>query len=308
MFDAIARILGKVLYFIYNTIGFHNYGLSLIMFTVLIKCALLPLTVKQIKSTQQMQELQPELERLQKRYKNDKEKLNEETMKLYQEKGVNPAGGCLPMLVQLPIIFSLFYTIRRPLTYMLGWTKEAIGSVVISIMNLRPEFFQGKQFTFIDKFEDIKTDPLAVAELFERNPYYEINVIDAMNKIPNVAQEGMEKISLDFLGIINLGVKPSYDFNVIAQNPSVYIMALVMVVIAVGTTFLSTWLSMRSTSQSSIAQANQTGKSMMYVGPLMTLLISFQTPLGLSLYWTVSNVFQIAQQLFIEKYVRNKKE
>ena len=106
MFDAIARILGKVLYFIYNTIGFHNYGLSLIMFTVLIKCALLPLTVKQIKSTQQMQELQPELERLQKRYKNDKEKLNEETMKLYQEKGVNPAGGCLPMLVQLPIIFS----------------------------------------------------------------------------------------------------------------------------------------------------------------------------------------------------------
>lgn len=308
MFDAIARILGKVLYFIYNTIGFHNYGLSLIMFTVLIKCALLPLTVKQIKSTQQMQELQPELERLQKRYKNDKEKLNEETMKLYQEKGVNPAGGCLPMLVQLPIIFSLFYTIRRPLTYMLGWTKEAIGSVVISIMNLRPEFFQGKQFTFIDKFEDIKTDPLAVAELFEKNPYYEINVIDAMNKIPNVAQEGMEKISLDFLGIINLGVKPSYDFNVIAQNPSVYIMALVMVVIAVGTTFLSTWLSMRSTSQSSNAQANQTGKSMMYVGPLMTLLISFQTPLGLSLYWTVSNVFQIAQQLFIEKYVRNKKE
>ncbi len=308
MFDAIARILGKVLYFIYNTIGFHNYGLSLIMFTVLIKCALLPLTVKQIKSTQQMQELQPELERLQKRYKNGKEKLNEETMKLYQEKGVNPAGGCLPMLVQLPIIFSLFYTIRRPLTYMLGWTKEAIGSVVISIMNLRPEFFQGKQFTFIDKFEDIKTDPLAVAELFERNPYYEINVIDAMNKIPNVAQEGMEKISLDFLGIINLGVKPSYDFNVIAQNPSVYIMALVMVVIAVGTTFLSTWLSMRSTSQSSNAQANQTGKSMMYVGPLMTLLISFQTPLGLSLYWTVSNVFQIAQQLFIEKYVRNKKE
>ena len=308
MFDAIARILGKVLYFIYNTIGFHNYGLSLIMFTVLIKCALLPLTVKQIKSTQQMQELQPELERLQKRYKNDKEKLNEETMKLYQEKGVNPAGGCLPMLVQLPIIFSLFYTIRRPLTYMLGWTKEALGSVVIRIKNLRTDFFQGKQFTFIDKFEDIKTDPLAVAELFERNPYYEINVIDAMNKIPNVAQEGMEKISLDFLGIINLGVKPSYDFNVIAQNPSVYIMALVMVVIAVGTTFLSTWLSMRSTSQSSNAQANQTGKSMMYVGPLMTLLISFQTPLGLSLYWTVSNVFQIAQQLFIEKYVRNKKE
>ncbi len=308
MFDAIAKILGKVLYFIYNTIGFNNYGLSLILFTVLIKCALLPLTVKQIKSTQQMQEIQPEIERIQKRYKNDKEKLNEETMKLYKDKGINPAGGCLPMLFQLPIIFSLFYTIRRPLTYMLGWTKEAIGSAVIKIMEIKPDFFQGNQFTFLDKFEGVKGDPLAVVELFQRNPYYEINVVDAINTIPNVAQEGMEKISLDFLGIINLGVKPTYDFNVIAQNPSIYIMALVMVAIAVGTTFLSTWLTMKGTNQSSSAQANPTSKSMMYVGPLMTLLISFQTPLGLSLYWTVSNVFQIVQQVFIEKYVREKKE
>ncbi|MDD4297835.1 MAG: membrane protein insertase YidC, partial [Ruminiclostridium sp.] len=102
MFDFIAKLLGPVLHFIYETIAFHNYGLSLIFFTVLIKAALLPLTIKQLKSTAKMQEIQPEVTKLQQRYKNDKEKLNQETMKLYQDKGVNPMGGCLPMLVQLP--------------------------------------------------------------------------------------------------------------------------------------------------------------------------------------------------------------
>lgn len=308
MFDAIAKVLGQLLYLIYKTIAFQNYGVSLILFTFIVKLALLPLTIKQIKSTQKMHEIQPELDRLQKRYKNDREKLNQEMMKLYQEKGVNPAGGCLPMLAQLPIIFALFHTIRKPLTYMLGWTKEAIGNVIIRIMDVKPEFFQASQYPFINQFESVKSDPVAVASLFERNTYFEINIIDALNTIPNLVAEGMEKISLNFLGIFNLGVKPTYDFSTIAQNPGLYVPALIMVAIAVVTTFLTTKLSMNQMSQSSNSQVNQTNKTMMYFGPLMTLLISFQAPLGLSLYWTVSNLFQMAQQFFIEKHVYKKKE
>jgi len=79
MFNFIAKILGQLLYLIYNTIAFHNYGISLILFTVIIKLALLPLTIKQLKSTQKMQEIQPELQKIQQRYKNDNEKLNQET-------------------------------------------------------------------------------------------------------------------------------------------------------------------------------------------------------------------------------------
>ena len=93
MFDAIARVLGRLLYIIYKTIAFQNYGVSLILFTIIVKLALLPLSIKQIKSSQKMQEIQPEIDRIQKRYKNDREKLNQELMKLYQEKGVNPASG-----------------------------------------------------------------------------------------------------------------------------------------------------------------------------------------------------------------------
>lgn len=308
MFDAIAKILGKLLYLIYKTIAFQNYGVSLILFTFIVKLALLPLTIKQIRSTQLMQEIQPEIDRIQKRYKNDKEKLNQELMKLYQEKGVNPAGGCLPLLVQFPIIIALYYTIRKPLTYMLGWTKEFIGNVIIKIMEIQPGFFQGTQYSFINQFESIKSDPVAVANLFERNPYSEINIVDALNTVPNLVEEGMERISLNFLGIFNLGVKPTYDLSLITQNPGLYIPALVMVLFAVATTFLSTKMSMNQMSQKSNSQINQTNKTMMYFGPIMTLFIGFQAPLGLSLYWTVSNLFQMAQQFFLERNVYNKKE
>lgn len=308
MLNAIASVLGRLLYLIYNTIAFRNYGVSLILFTIIIKLALLPLTVKQIKSTQKIQEIQPELDRIQKRYKNDKDKLNQEVVKLYQEKGVNPAAGCLPLFIQFPIIIALYITIRRPLTYMLGWSREVIGNIIIKIMNLKPDFFTGTQYSFIDQFESVKSDPAAVARLFERNPYSEINIIDAINTIPNLIEEGMESISLNFLGIFNLGIKPTYDFNIIAQNPGVYIPALIMVILAVVTTFLSTKLSMNQLNQSSNAQINQTNNTMLYFGPIMTLIIGFQAPLGLSLYWTVGNLFQIAQQFFLNKYVYKRKE
>lgn len=309
MFDFIAKILGQLLYFIYNTIAFHNYGLSLVLFTIIVKLALLPLTLKQLKSTQRMQEIQPELQKIQQRYKNDKEKLNQEMMKLYQEKGVSPFGGCLPMLVQLPILFALFYVIRRPLTYMFGWTKEILGNTIIKIMSTNPGAFPAARFPFLDQFAGVQGDPVAVATLFEKNPYFEVNIIDAINKIPSLVQEGTEMINLTFLKIFNLGIVPTYDLKVIGENPGVYIPALVLVLLTVATTFISTKMSMAKTMQNnSNPQMSQTNKSMMYIGPVMTLLISFQAPLGLSLYWLLSNLVQMAQQYFTDKYMLKKKE
>ncbi|NLN64617.1 MAG: membrane protein insertase YidC [Clostridiaceae bacterium] len=310
MFDLIAKVLGQLLYIIYNTIAFRNYGLSLVLFTILIKLALLPLTIKQLKSTAKMQEIQPELQKIQQRYKNDKEKLNQEMMKLYQEKGVNPAGGCLPMLFQLPILFALFYVIRKPLTYMFGWTKEMLGNVITKVMAINPNFFSSDSFPFLDQFEGIKGDPVAVAELFQKNHYFEINVVDAVNTIPKLVEDGTEMINLTFMKIFNLGVVPTYNFQVIKENPGVYIPALILVLITVGTTFLSTKLSMAKSMQNQDANQKMasTNKTMMYFGPLMTLFISFQAPLGLSFYWLLSNLVQIAQQFFTDKYMHNKKE
>lgn len=111
----IAVPLGYLLTFIYKLVG--NYGISLIILTVLVKLLLYPLYFKQIKSTASMSSLQPKMKAIQEKYKNDKEKMNEEMAKFYKEENFNPMGGCLPMLIQVPIIMGLFTLLRNPMRY-----------------------------------------------------------------------------------------------------------------------------------------------------------------------------------------------
>lgn len=111
----VAKPLGYLLTWIYTLVG--NYGVSLIILTVLVKCCLYPLYVKQIKSTAGMQSVQPKIKDIQTIYANDKEKMNEELSKLYSEEHFNPMGGCLPMIIQFPIIMGLFALLRNPMNY-----------------------------------------------------------------------------------------------------------------------------------------------------------------------------------------------
>ena len=104
-------IFEKVLMAIYGMTG--NFGLSIIIITILIKIVLLPLTLKQDKSMKEMKNLQPKIDALREKYGNDKQLLNQKTMELYKEHNVNPAGGCLPLLVQLPILWALFGVLRK---------------------------------------------------------------------------------------------------------------------------------------------------------------------------------------------------
>lgn len=106
LWDALAQVMEYILRFFYGLTG--NYGVSIILLTLLIRLILYPLIHKQNVSTRAMQELQPELKKLQEKYKNEPQKLNEEMMKLYREKGVSPFGGCLPLIVQLPILYVLY--------------------------------------------------------------------------------------------------------------------------------------------------------------------------------------------------------
>jgi len=102
----IEKFLFDVLQLLYGVV--HDYGFAIILLTVAIRVLLLPLTVKQTKSMYELQRIQPKIKELQEKYKNNKEKLQEETLKFYQENKVNPFGGCLPMLLQMPIFFALF--------------------------------------------------------------------------------------------------------------------------------------------------------------------------------------------------------
>ena len=112
----IAKPIGYLLALIYRLVG--NYGISLIILTVIVKLVLYPLYAKQIKSTANMSDMSEKAKEIQRRYANDKEKMNEEMQKLYAETGFNPMSGCLPMLIQFPIIMGLFALLRNPMKYM----------------------------------------------------------------------------------------------------------------------------------------------------------------------------------------------
>ena len=122
----IASLFGIALKAIYGVIG--NYGLSIIVFTIIVKLILMPLTVKQTKSTFAMSEINPKVKEIQAKYKNKPEKQNEEISKLYKESGINPLSGCLPILIQMPILMGLFYVFKDPVTHGVFASKAAMAA------------------------------------------------------------------------------------------------------------------------------------------------------------------------------------
>jgi YidC/Oxa1 family membrane protein insertase len=136
MWDAIREFLGTIIAFFYSLIP--NVGVAIILLTIAIGIVMFPLTLKQTRSMKAMQEIQPELKRLQKDLKHDKQALQEATMALYREKGVNPAAGCLPLILQMPVWFALFQVLRQlavnvyHMTYHLG-NLPGIGSTSINM-------------------------------------------------------------------------------------------------------------------------------------------------------------------------------
>lgn len=112
MLDVIARPLGALLKLIFDVLG--DYGYAIVVFTILMKILLLPINIKQTASTKKMNEINPKMKEIQAKYKNDKEKMNQKLMELYKENNYNPASGCLPALIQLPVIIALFRVLQQP--------------------------------------------------------------------------------------------------------------------------------------------------------------------------------------------------
>jgi YidC/Oxa1 family membrane protein insertase len=112
---ALVSFLSQAIQFFYEVtvrLGVPSYGLAIVVFTVAVKAALLPLTLRQLKALQKIQHLQPKVQEIQKRYKSNPQKAQQEIMRLYQAHGANPLGGCLPLLIQLPILYALFMALR----------------------------------------------------------------------------------------------------------------------------------------------------------------------------------------------------
>jgi YidC/Oxa1 family membrane protein insertase len=289
--DFIAYPLGQFLYFIYNTMAFHNYGFAIIIFTVIIKLVLLPLTVKQYKSTAKMQEIQPEIQELQRKYKNNKETLNQELMLLYQKHKINPAGGCLPLLVQLPILFSLYWVIMQPLKFMLKIPVDKINEL-------------GKVLGIIKDSVIVRDVEIQIIKLFDAGKVGQLLSPDFIERIKDIGR------GFHFLGI-DLSQKATYNPSLLfGPEKWTYLPLLLFPIVGVITTYISSKMSMPPSNQAQKGDNPAAGmtNSMMYVGPIMTLIFSFQLPAGVVLYWIAGYIFQIFQQLYINKYVMKRKE
>jgi len=156
LFEPIVHFLQTVLDFFYHVTslaGLENYGLAIILMTIVIKMLLYPLTVKQVRSMKGMQEIQPEMKRLQTKYKNNPQMLQQEMGKLYKEAGVNPLAGCLPLFAQMPILMGMFYALRDlsyagdPNFLWMATLSDPDPYYVLPVLSALTTFIQQKQTT-----------------------------------------------------------------------------------------------------------------------------------------------------------------
>ena len=272
MFQFIANIFGYLLEWLYNGIG-QNYGIALILFTIILRIILLPLTIKQQKSMKKTTELQGKMQEIQFKYKNNPELMNKEIMDLYKRENLSPFSGCISSIVQILIILSVFYLVSRPLTYM-----KKIDPGIIE--NYRNE---------ISAENDGKI-----------SNYYEIEIIQK-----KAAQDENIKVNMDFLGL-DLSKVPSQNMTDI----KVYIIPILYVISSIFSIKMTTGKTNKKeqngSSQPDMTQ--QMNKSMSYMMPIMAVSIAFVAPLGLALYWLISNILMILERIVINKYVDSKEQ
>lgn len=269
MFEFIAGIFGYLLYGIYKIVG--NYGAAIIIFTVLTKLLLLPLTIKQQKSLELNKKMQPILQELQIKYKDNPQKMTEEYQKIMQDNKFNPFSGCLITLIQIPILFGLLFAVGKPLTNIIKMPEEEIKQEVMALI---PENYNGTYEEFI-----------------EQNRYIELEII-----------KQKDLLKLDFLGI-NLGDVASQDKN----NIVLYILPILTAfftwisVYAINGNKLKEKQVMKDAEGNEIEMPNMQFMNLMM--PILSGYIAYIVPQGLALYWFMSSVLQIAIHLVVKKFV-----
>ncbi len=296
----ITRPLGFIINFIYGFV--QNYGWSIILFTVIIKMILLPLNVRSQKAMKKQQKIQPYIAELQKKYANDKEKLQTEMMKLYRENNVSMTGGCLPLLIQFPILIGFYQVIRRPITYLAGVTDWKLPEVVDKVTTLK-ETVMAQFPNLIGNLSNYSV------ENFEKNG--QIELASWASKV-NGAEDPWA-INFNFFGL-DLAEVPSKAIGALNSffNGQAFEMGILLLLAIPVLAVFTSWLSMKITQMQQTkgqenTQANEMSKSMNLMMPLMTGFFTFTLPSGLGVYWIVSNIAQIAQQVILNR-IFDKKE
>lgn len=293
-----ANLFGYLLNIIYSLIG--NYGWAIIVFSIVIKLVMLPLSIKQQKTLKKNNKIQAKMKEIQFKYKNDPEKLNQATMQLYKDENVSPFSGCLSGIIQIVLLISIFYLVRSPLTHM----KKVDADIV------------NKYYTVLQE-----------EKLATGSGYPEIEIIREVETLKTLENDKIDKeelkqleTNMEFLGL-DLGQIPSKN----TSDWRVFIIPILYVAIS----FLSMKLTLgaqNTTKQEENKVFNedgskaevvkeedgdmqdimaQTNKNMSMMFPIMYLAVAIIAPLGLALYWLVNSILMTGERLLLNKLIKD---
>ena len=272
----------------------NNYGLALILFSLIVKLVLLPMSVKSKKSMLKMSRLSPQVKALEAKYGDDKQKYQLAVQQMYKEEGVSMGGGCLWSFIPLLILLPLYYVIREPITYMMH-NSRSISEAIVAFLQ-------------------------ASGENLGKNAYYAQlaaagHIGDYMEELKSLAvtaNANLQAMNFQFLGI-DLAAIPTFRFWDCEGWSEIGL--FLIPVVSAGLQAVSMWISQKMNNQvatnadgeqdaEAAKTANQTNMTMMLMMPLMSLWIGFSMPAAISIYWIAQAVFGAVQDYFLTKHYR----
>ena len=269
-------IFGFLLRALYQWVG--NYGLALILLTLIARILMLPMSVKQQKSTAKMQRLQSKVRKIQQQYAGDQKKIQEETQALYSREGTNPMSmGCLPLVLQLPVIYGLIGAIYHPLQYVLDIPAaqiEALKTALSSVVEVTTKNSRTVELLIIEHIKELA------------------------GSVPEAVYEKISSFDFKFLGI-SLGQVPNI------KHPDV--LWLVPILSFLSQMASSIVMYMRQKEQNPEMSKNPSMGCMTFGMPLFSLYFTFQFPVGIGVYWITSSVIAFVQMLALNQIFSPKK-
>ena len=310
-----AWVLGKLLDFIYNLLangdGIANLGLCIIIFTVIVKLIIFPLTFHQQQSSKINMALQPEIQKIQKKYKDKKDqdsmlKQQQEMRALYDKYGTSATGGCLPMLIQLPVIYALYRVIQNIPAYV-GQIKDMYTPIAESIISGKGDKAQQFLIQFVDE-NSVSGASYAINKFQKLAEVGVDNIIDVLSNFGvshlnilldslNLTKDAALVNNVDKIDQINsfiLGIN-------ISEAPGYKISAALLIPILAGV-FQYLQMKVSGTQTQGDATTNSMMKSMTVTMPLMSFFICITLPVGIGIYWTMGSVISMVTQLIINVY------
>lgn len=287
----LANLFGYLLNFLYTWL--QNYGWAIILFSVILQVVLLPLSIKQQKSLKKSAKIQQEMQKLQVKYKNNPELLNQEVMGLYKKEKVSPFSGCLSSIIQLILFLSVFYLVSRPLTYM----KKVDPAILENYQQEITESGESSSYPEIKIIEE-KADE-------DENVYINMNFLGLdLSKVPMQNLSDIKVLIIPILYVITtfVNIKIMTNLNKTKEQRQKEKEEKERIKQKNALTDGSKEESVDEQLQSMQQMTN----SMNYMMPIMSIAIAVIAPLGLSLYWLVKNILQLCERLILNKFMKKE--